>query len=168
MTDGLIRGEVTVIRPLVSTDVDLMIAWFSDPEVYRWWDGYPKSREEVEKEFAGGRDSDMEPFIIEANGEPIGYIQYWIETDSSGGIDMFLVPSAREQGLGPDAARAMVRYLTGELRWRRVTVDPAMGNARAIRAWSKAGFIAEREMPDHPDGPALLMAIEATGEVEPG
>ena len=38
-----------------------------------------------------------------------------------------------------------------------ITVDPASGNARAIRAWQKAGFHVDQEWPDHPDGPALLM-----------
>jgi aminoglycoside 6'-N-acetyltransferase len=75
---------------------------------------------------------------------------------------MFLIPSCRELGLGPDAARAMVRHLLHERGWRRVTVDPFIDNARAIRAWSKAGFKAERDVPDHPGGPTLLMAIEGT------
>ncbi len=79
----------------------------------------------------------------------------------TGGIDMFLIPSAREQGLGSDAARAMVRYLLDVLKWRRVTADPAVDNARAIRAWEKAGFVFERDWPDHPDEPAVLLSINA-------
>jgi aminoglycoside 6'-N-acetyltransferase len=123
----------------------------------------------------------------EFNGTPVGYLQYWLgdegphanadapivastasgaATDTAterptGGIDMFLIPSAREQGLGSDAARAMVRYLLAVLGWRRVTVDPAADNARAIRAWQKAGFVFECDWPDHPDEPAVLLAINA-------
>jgi RimJ/RimL family protein N-acetyltransferase len=74
---------------------------------------------------------------------------------------MFLIPSARDHGIGLDAARALVHYLFAEQGWRRVTVDPAVTNPRAIRAWGKAGFVVERDWPDHPDGPAVLMAIEA-------
>jgi RimJ/RimL family protein N-acetyltransferase len=84
----------------------------------------------------------------------------------TGGIDMFLIPSARDQGLGPDAARAMVRYLLDVLGWRRVTVDPAFDNARAIRAWEKAGFVFERDWPDHPDGPSILLALHAPSTPE--
>ena len=68
--------------------------------------------------------------------------------------------AARHRGMGPDAARALVRYLLIERGWRRVTVDPAADNERAIRAWAKAGFRHERDWPDHPDGPSVLMAIE--------
>ena len=113
---------------------------------------------------AGARGSS--PFIVEAGGAPIGYLQCWADDAASGGLDMFLVPAARHRGLGRDAARALVRYLVQERGRRRVTVDPAAGNARAIRAWGKAGFVYERDWPDHPDGPAVLMAIE-TPAVDP-
>ena len=63
--------------------------------------------------------------------------------------------------MGPDAARAMVRYLFEVLGWTRVTVDPYQNNPRAIRAWGKAGFVFERELPEYPGGPAVLMVIEA-------
>ena len=45
MRDQVIQGEQTVMRPVALTDSDLLNNWFSDPEVYRWWDGYPKPRE---------------------------------------------------------------------------------------------------------------------------
>ena len=43
--------------------------------------------------------------------------------------------------------------------WNPVTVDPALPNLRAIRAWEKAGFASDGEWPDHPDGPALRMVF---------
>ena len=161
MTHPTIQGERTTLRPVVPADLDLLTGWLSDPEVYRWWGGSPKSREEIPEQFME-RQPGFEPFIVEAAGEPIGYLQYWTGDATSGGIDMFLVPSKREQGLGPDAARAAVRYLIDDLGWRRVTVDPYADNQRAQRAWAKAGFRFERELPDHPDGPSILMVVEAT------
>jgi len=38
----------------------------------------------------------------------------------------------------------------------RVVIDPAPSNARAIRAYEKAGFCRDR-LVDTPDGPGLLM-----------
>jgi aminoglycoside 6'-N-acetyltransferase len=38
----------------------------------------------------------------------------------------------------------------------RVVIDPDPTNARAIRAYEKAGFCRDRVV-DTPDGPALLM-----------
>ena len=163
MTDQIIQGEFTSTRPVTPADLDLLTAWFSDPEVYRWWDGSPKPREEVADKYLGRRPPPpvVQSFIIETGAEPIGYIHHWEADANSGGIDMFLIPSRRERGLGPDAARAMVRYLLQERKWRRVTVDPYTDNPRAIHAWGKVGFRVECEVADHPGGPALLMVIEA-------
>lgn len=163
MTDYEIRGEHTILRPATDADLDMLVGWFADPGVYACWDGAPKTPAQVVREGYTGDDRPAtEPFIVEAAGEPIGYIQY-CPGASSCGIDLFLVPTARGRGLGPDAARALIRYLLQERGWRRVTVDPAADNARAIRAWAKAGFVYERDWPDHPDGAAVLMAIAADG-----
>jgi aminoglycoside 6'-N-acetyltransferase len=162
MTDRHIRGEHTTLRPATAADLDLLVGWFAEPEVYRWWDGAPKPPEEVAHKYTGGRRPQVESFIVEAGGVPVGYIQYGVGDATSGWLDMFLAPGARHRGLGPDAARALVRHLLEERGWRRVTVDPFLHNPRAIRAWEKAGFRAEREVPDHPGGPALLMAIDVT------
>jgi hypothetical protein len=61
-------------------------------------------------------------------------------------------------------APAAARRRSHQACWR-VTVDPAAANARAIRAWGKAGFVYERDRPDHPAGPAVLMTIAADPEV---
>lgn len=72
---------------------------------------------------------------------------------------MILVPEARDQGWGPRAARMLIEYLKRERGWHDITVDPAQGNGRAIRAWEKAGFRIQRRWDDHPDGPAVLMRL---------
>lgn len=155
-----IRGERTTLRPVSPTDLDLLHGWLNDPDVYRYWGGSPHSRELVAEKYLGQRPDDVVGFIVEADGEPIGYLQYWFADEASGGLDMFLIPAKRGQRLGPDAARATVRYVMQELGWRRVTVDPAADNHGGIRAWERAGFVYEHAWPDHPDGPAVLMAIE--------
>jgi aminoglycoside 6'-N-acetyltransferase len=163
MTEPRIRGEHATLRPATAADLDPLVGWFADPEVYRWWDGAPKPREEVAHKYTGGRRPQVESFIVEAGGAPVGYLQYGVGAATSGALDLFLVPAARHRGLGPDAARALVRHLLEARGWRRVTVDPFLDNPRAVRAWAKAGFRAEREVPAHPGGPALLMAIGAPG-----
>jgi len=160
---GVVRGARTTLRAVAATDVALLVGWLQDPEVYRWWGGLPLTREDVVRKYLGTREPDVVSFIIEHGDRAVGYMQYWTADASSGGLDMFLVPSARGQGLGPDAARALVRHLFEERRWRRVTVDPAVDNARAIRAWHKAGFRVEGTQGDSPDGPVLVMAITNPG-----
>ena len=73
---------------------------------------------------------------LKEKGEPVGYLQTHPE-----GLDMFLIPSARRRGLGPDAARAMARYLLDERGYARVTVDPYEWNEAAFRGWQRAGFV---------------------------
>ena len=156
----MIRGERTVLRPATDDDLDLLVGWLADPEVYRWWEGRPLSREEVADVYAGRRRPEVEPFVIEADGMPIGYLQFWQGTERSGGIDMFLVPGARGRGLGPDAARTASSFLLDQRGWTEVTVDPVVDNLRAIRAFERAGFSRESgELDKETDKRVLRMVV---------
>jgi aminoglycoside 6'-N-acetyltransferase len=155
----VIRGERTVLRPASEDDLDLLVGWLADPEVYRWWEGRPLSRDQVADVYTGGRRPEVEPFVIEADGVPVGYLQIWQGTETSGGIDMFLVPGARGRGLGPDAARAAADFLLDHRGWSEVTVDPLVDNLRAIRAFQRAGFTPEDEELDEETGKRILRMI---------
>jgi len=66
----------------------------------------------------------------------------WWDDDppKRGGIDGFLVPSARGRGVMPTVARQLAADLLAQ-GWVEVTVDPYEWNERAIRGWEKAGFV---------------------------
>lgn len=155
LTSRELRGETTVLRPVEDADTDLLVAWHDDPEVARYWDDERFTRAEMLLRL---RRADVEAYIVEAAGRPVGYLQVWQQGDE-GGIDMFLVPGARGRGIGPDAARAVARHLREARGWRRVTVDPYLWNEAAIRAWRRAGFrdVGEREPDDEHTSPWLLM-----------
>jgi aminoglycoside 6'-N-acetyltransferase len=155
----VIRGERTVLRPATDDDLDLLVGWLGDPEVYRWWEGRPLSREEVADMYTGRRRPEVEPFVVEADGVPVGYLQCWPRTETSGGIDMFLVPEARGRGLGPDAARAVASFLLDQWGWTEVTVDPVVDNLRAIRSFERAGFSPQREEIDDETGKRVLRMV---------
>jgi len=129
----LVRGRLTTLRPAGADDVDRLVEWHADPEVSRYWDGETFTRAEMKERLARG---DVEAWIVEEAGEPVGYLQV-----HSTGLDMFLIPAARGRGLGPDAGRAMARQLVDERGWSRVTVDPYSWNKGAVRAWERAGFV---------------------------
>ena len=130
----VIRGERTSLRRAGEDDVDLLVAWHADPDVAGYWDDETFTREELAERLA--RDA-VDAWIVETvDGAPVGYLQ----THASG-LDMFLVPSARGRGLGPDAARATAEYLLAVGSHVRVTVDPYEWNDGAIRAWERAGFV---------------------------
>jgi aminoglycoside 6'-N-acetyltransferase len=142
LTSRELRGERTAIRAADEHDADLLVAWHDHPEVARYWDDERFTRDEMLERL---RRPQVEAFVVESDGEAVGFLQVWQEGDA-GGIDMFLVPSARGRGLGPDAARAVARHLRYEHGWRRVTVDPYVWNEGAIRAWRRAGF---RDVDEH-------------------
>jgi aminoglycoside 6'-N-acetyltransferase len=129
----LVRGRLTTLRPAVAGDIYRLVAWHADPDVARYWDGETFTREEIAERLAR---SDVEAWIVEEAGEPVGYLQVHSE-----GLDMFLIPAARGCGLGPDAACAMARHLLDERGRARVTVDPYAWNEGAVRAWERAGFV---------------------------
>jgi aminoglycoside 6'-N-acetyltransferase len=154
-----LRGKRTQLRPAAPEDLDLLTAWLADPEVYRWWGGQPVPRATVERKYVGHRRPAVESFVIEVDGKPVGYAQYDRKPDGSVGVDMFLAALAQGRGLGPDAARTLALYLEREVGVPRITVDPVVANPRAVRAWARAGFRHERDVPDGPEGPAVLMVF---------
>ena len=152
-----VHGSLTAVRPATAADVDLLVAWHADPGVARYWDDETYTREEIEDRLAR---ADVESFVVEEAGMPVGYIQAWTDDGGrSGGVDMFLVPRARGRGLGPDAARTLARHLRDDRGWDPVTVDPYLWNDRAVRAWERSGFepVGEREPDDEHRDRWLLM-----------
>lgn len=140
-----VRGEQTTLRLVEEADVRLLLAWHSDPEVLRFWDGETFTREAMLARLAR---PDVTPYLVVAAGVAVGYLEVWGD-GSRGGLDMFLEPSARGRGLGPDAARAMAQHLLDERGWTRVTVDPYAWNEQALRGWRSAGFVeVSRHEPD--------------------
>jgi aminoglycoside 6'-N-acetyltransferase len=154
-----VHGRLTTVRPVTEDDVDLLVAWHADPEVSRYWDDETFTPAEIRERL--GR-TEVDPWIVEADGEPVGYLQSWWEEDEPrrGGLDGFLVPDARGRGLMPDGARALA-YALLAAGWASVTVDPYEWNETAVRAWRRAGFVeVGRHEPDADHtSPWVLMAF---------
>lgn len=137
-----IVGGSVKLRATSKDDLDLLAGWFADPSFVTWWGGKPKSREEVATKYLND-DETPQAFVVEAAGEPIGYIQAWSDEPPDGGIDIVLKPDAQGKGLGIDAIRTMAEYLRAA-GWRKITVDPLAQNYRAIKAFERAGFVKDR------------------------
>lgn len=149
---GVLSGRLVRLRPVDEDDLELLAGWFGDPGFIEHWADTPLTRQEVAAKYVGRRRPDVESFVILADGIPVGYAQYWRGGTAEGGVDLILEPRVRGRGYGPDAADALARHLLQHLRWTRVTADPAATNARAVRAWEKAGFRSVG-----PSGAALIM-----------
>jgi aminoglycoside 6'-N-acetyltransferase len=152
-----LRGADLLLRLATAADAELLCAWHADPGVVAFWDGETFTQEQMLERLAR---RDVDPYVVEHEGRPVGYLQAWFDGEDTG-IDMFLVPDARGRGLGPRAARLLVAYLLGAGR-DEVTVDPYTWNAHALSAWRRAGFraVEERAPDDDHAAPWLLMVFD--------
>ena len=135
-----LHGELVVLRTLAEADVERIVELGADPDVARWW---PDLTPEHVSEKARGEDEGVTVFAVVADGEVVGMIQYHEETEPDyrhAGIDVFLGTPYHGRGLGTDAVRTLARHLLDDRGHHRLTIDPAADNARAIRAYEKAGF----------------------------
>jgi len=124
------------LRPLVPADEAELLRIHATPEVALWWDTPAEG-------FPWTDDPDATRFAIEVDGVVAGMIQFTEEHEPKyrhAGIDLFLDPSFHGRGLGTEAVRRIVRLLIDEHGHHRITIDPAVANAAAIRAYEKAGF----------------------------
>lgn len=152
------------LRPLSSADVPELRRIRDGEAVRRWWGG-------SESGFPEHDDPDAVRFTIEFEGAVAGLIQFTEELAPRyrhAAIDVFLDPILRGRGLGTEALRRLVRHLFEERGHHRVTIDPALANTAAIRAYEKAGFRpvgVMRSYEREPDGPqwhdGLLMELVA-------
>ena len=126
-------------RAATTGDVRLLVDWHADPEVSRYWDDETFTEDEMRARLA--REG-VDTWIVEDGGRPVGLLQSWWDDDppKRGGIDGFVVPSARGRGVMPAVARQLAADLLAQ-GWVEVTVDPYAWNERAIRGWEKAGFV---------------------------
>ena len=163
-----LSGRRVTLRNSTLEDLARVASIRHEPEVERRWGVLEEGELE---EFL----QDEKTFVIEAEGEIIGAIQYDEETDPMyrrAGIDIYLTTSRHGHGLGSEAVRVLARYLIEERGHHRLTIDPAADNAAAIRAYEKVGFRAVGVMRSYERGPdgtwhdGLLMemlAEELTG-----
>jgi aminoglycoside 6'-N-acetyltransferase len=105
------------------------------PDVARWWDP-------PDDDFPLEDDPDSTRFTILVDGRVAGMIQYGEENDPKyrhASVDLFVDPAVRGRGVGPEAIGRVVMMLW-ELGHHRITIDPAVENEAAIRAYEKVGF----------------------------
>lgn len=136
----LLHGERVTLRPLAESDLPRIAAIIAHPEVEPWWTYHDEAR--LHRELF--EDPEVVAFAVEVDGDVVGVIEYYEETDPDyrhAGIDIALDPECCVgQGLGPDALRTLIRYLFDEHGHHRIIIDPAVANERAVAAYAKVGF----------------------------
>jgi aminoglycoside 6'-N-acetyltransferase len=130
-----VRLPGIVLRPLTAGDEPELLRIHQTPEVVRWWDvpaeGFPWDEPESTR------------LTIEVDGRVAGLIQFWEEQEPKyrhASIDLLLDPALHGRGIGTEVLRRLVRRLFEDRGHHRLTIDPAVANAAAIRCYEKVGF----------------------------
>ena len=151
-------------RPMTAADLPLVKRWLAEPHVVQWWGD---ANEQFELVSGDLEVEAMDQFIVATDDRPFGYIQcydpdVWPDNGlgdhprGTRGIDQFIGELAMvDRGHGSAFIRAFIDRLLAA-GTPRVITDPDPANARAIRAYEKAGLRRDR-LVDTPDGEALLM-----------
>jgi aminoglycoside 6'-N-acetyltransferase len=159
-------GERVLLRLVAEEDFARLAAVVIEPEVAAWWPRHDLDR--LQEDML--RTPGVTTYVVELSGEVIGAIQCTEETSPShkmASIDLFLDSTHLGEGLGSDALRTLARWLFEGRAHHRLTIDPAIANLRARRAYEKVGFSPVGVMRRYERGPdcewrdALLMDMLA-------
>lgn len=135
----------------------LFLKWSKKPHVKDTWflDGYEDINRYQEKFKGNGYDYS---FIIYLDNQPIGYIQtsdlyayrtlctkpkgvFTHEEPGTFCLDLFIGEADYlNKGYGTKIVKAFVNKIFKDFRAKKILIDPACSNKRAIRCYEKAGF----------------------------
>jgi aminoglycoside 6'-N-acetyltransferase len=155
-------------RPMAHADLPLVQRWLEMPHVSQWWGDAREQFMLIESDLSHPA---MGQFIVETNRRPFAYLQCYdpavwpeggcgVQPTGARGIDQFI--GERDMVEHRHGSAFVRMFIDGLLTTGapRVLTDPDPANARAIRAYEKAGLRKERVV-HTPDGPALLMVRDA-------
>jgi aminoglycoside 6'-N-acetyltransferase len=134
----VLRGERLTLRPLTEQHLDRLVEVLWDPSVRRWW-GTVASPDALREDLR----HDGSAYAIEVDRVVAGWLGVVEEDEPDyrhAALDIGLGPEHQSRGLGSEALRTVIRWLIHERGHHRVTIDPAVANERAIRAYSAVGF----------------------------
>ena len=147
----VLQGERLTLRPLTEAHLDRLVEVMWDPSVLRWW-GTVASPETLREDLR----HDGCAFAIEVGGAVAGWLGI-VEENEPGyrhaALDVGLAPAHQDRGLGSEALRTAIRWLIAERGHHRFTIDPAVANERAIRAYAAVGFRAVGVLRRYERGP---------------
>jgi RimJ/RimL family protein N-acetyltransferase len=149
-----VRTERLDLRPHREDDLDDMLAFHSRPDVVRYVPWPVRNREQTRAALQAklGQDALRAPgewlvLAIEtrANRRVVGEVLLKWDSDTSrqGELGFALHPDAQGQGLGAEAAQAVLGLGFDELGLHRITATCIAGNERSMRLLTRLGMRQE-------------------------
>jgi aminoglycoside 6'-N-acetyltransferase len=132
----VLRGERLTLRPAGEADVEALAAILLEPDVHEWWGRYDADR--VRRELA-----EIPTWAIEVDGLVSGWLHANEEAEPdypSVSFDVLVSTRLRGGGYGREALSMAIDWFARKRGHHRFTIDPAVENARAIRAYEAVGF----------------------------
>jgi RimJ/RimL family protein N-acetyltransferase len=140
------------LEPLRDEDSDALFAWINDEELVRLSAVFrPVTRAEHDAWFASVRTGTI--WSIREDDALIGTCQLLVAGPEAELRIRIGVRAAQSRGIGTWAVRELVRRGFDELGLERIWLQVFAVNARAIRAYEKAGFVTVER------GSTLIMEI---------
>ena len=148
-------------KQLSKEDLDLMTLWFQEPTIkHAYARDQHFSLEDIKNKYLPRilGNENIPSFIVHQNNSPIGFIQYYVLTNSLPdgmsnhhrlfkqynqnemvGIDCFIAnDNSRGRGLGAQIINEFIAELL--THYKLIIVDPMQDNLQAIKCYEKAGF----------------------------
>ena len=160
ITSGDIR-----IRSMTDEDLPFMLKWLTDSRVLEFYAGRDTrySFETLKLHYSEAWDTVYYRVIFEYKGDAIGYGQIYKLYDElykeyhypQNGETVFAAdqfigePEYWGRGIGTKYMQTVLDFLKTVEHADAVILDPHQSNARAIRAYEKAGFKIIDELPEH-------------------
>lgn len=157
---------------LQKKDFPLLLRWLELPHIKKWWDkNVVYNADLIEKKYVpytqgykilGDIKKPMHAFIIEVDGQQIGYIQYYNKydfppeqgysveglPDSLAALDFYIgEPESLGKGIGSQALKLFLKEHVLK-KFDACFVDPDAANKAAMRTYEKAGFSVVKAIPE--------------------
>lgn len=150
-------------KTLRQDDLNLLHQWFYEPTIKHWYARDKNwSFDEIKKKYDPRilGEENVPSFIVCQDNTPLGFIQFYVLSDSLpdgiddfnhsifkqslpqdlAGIDLFIATdNCRGKGLGVLVINQFISKFLNQ--FKAVIVDPNINNLQAIRCYEKAGFM---------------------------
>jgi aminoglycoside 6'-N-acetyltransferase len=185
VVSSTIRKDSVAVHfiPIEPRHFALLWEWYQRPHVQRWFAPWTPPSQTAADELWTAMIEGREPnrgYLISLDGAEVGYIEssrisedpQWAEAIGLGrdavAADLFLADeSLIGRGVGPQIVVRFYLRMMGETGLDVGIIDPEVDNARAIRAYEKAGFRFHRQIPsDKPGRPGESIMIASRKDLE--